>query len=376
MSLFKKFKKATTTPTAAAALGFLALFIGTIGGVYSNQLKVSFPLSILEKISPTILNHDIEISIWSFNLHSGFFYTALFLFFMIFVLREREVANIIKRKDLELQDTLRTMPPEGVLEKHDENYRLVRAYLDRFVYTNRWSNDPPTFPDTKTINMAIRLCLDSLCTTAKKFEKFHINSRYAANIMLYYENDGQLKTGNIKNLSLGALTPSTMPNYPGFLDMDKELTSCTNDKDSFSKDNEVRRLIIPVPADSRSGEIQKFHRGAQEAFLGDYGYDYIEDTHMLDCKDDNVLENNFELSRQKYFTDTDDGKLIRSFISIAINHPDYQNGKWEDSRVGVINIHHNHSNLFATKKHEYDYFSLIQHIVSEISYLILLRESS
>lgn len=356
-----------STHLYAAMLSLIPIVAGISGGAFfSGEYKKIWPFN---GMSINDENYPERI----INLEGCVFYGSIVMFAALFYLREAAIKYKADKRDKEFLDTIRTMPPKNVMLKFGGLYNVFNEY--KYAAIN---STETTEKKLNEIEDAIRYGVDTMTNIVFIFMHEPQDTRYAGNIMLYkpISDISEEEESNVIDKLQPFIETRSLNGLAGILDLQRELSSATDKKDDpFSKDEHLKKdiaLPIPDPTLSFHNNKKRYLPGAPTALYE--SYHLINDTH-------DILESYYENSEydvapsifeniHNYFK-SDDGKLVRSFFSIALTG---QVGE-EKGKLGVINIHCSETNMFGKGHPDIaeSYVMLCQPFLTGITELLIER---
>lgn len=107
---------------------------------------------------------------------------ALWLLFLLglTLLRESAKSRSLRKREAELLQVIRTMPPPKVLEQFNAYYCDLRLYIVEQVDRN-----PDADSKKAAVESGIRYSLNCLAMLMAQFQRSTFGSRYAANVMIF-----------------------------------------------------------------------------------------------------------------------------------------------------------------------------------------------
>lgn len=307
-------------------------------------------------------------SVYSMEIKSGGWESLLFLstcavFFTCVGLREWRLGKVTEAYQQQLIDTVRTMPPQNLLNIYSRIYSEISAYTHDYVLSMDDAN--PEKP--QILEDAIRYTLDGLCTLVSAFENYPDGAVYSANIMAYREVEGLSPEAALAVLSrLRFMDLRTLHGLKGVLDLQARLSSSSRDQDSFAMDPDLKPLALPVFSEESivSGRT-RFLPGAPRAFVD--GACLIEDaSRMAELVSEECDVSPGVLKEIETYFNQETSKRIGSILSVRVerNKPE----------MGVINIHCDRPNILSDQKQLYTYINLINPL-TDIIYRLLIKHA-
>lgn len=364
---FKEFVCGVITGVfGAIVLALLATVISVLSGYLFPEV-----LGVLK------LKHSPENSLWTslfllelFNLYI----TIIVSFIVLFGLREYLTTANLKNEREKLHQTIRSMPPIGIMSKFKKLYDFATNYIAGQTLGSE-NQGKEKLEQLKAIDDSIRLCTDALSSLAFNFQKDDL-ARFAANVMTYHsvEGLGDEDKARVLNLLDGMIELPSFDGIKGYLMLDKALTSSTTIDSSFAVDELAENFALPIPElvhSRHNSSLSRLLPGAPVAL--EFGVYIIEDTHTirdeinLKCDIPTSIGDNIH----KYFTETDAGRAIRSFISLRLTR--FNHDINERSPLGVVNIHCDKVKLFADDEVARSFVALSQPFLDLIAKLIFRR---
>lgn len=349
---------------SAAFLTILVTLIGLVGGLYADEIRSYYPWCFIEKTQCN--NYVWEI---------GGFYGALAVFAILFYVRELAISVHAEKREVELLAAIRTMPPTKVMQAFAFAYKL---FLSRVEQSDAIAK-AGAVGEAEEINEGIRNGLDAMTVLAAEFQRVP-NARYAANIMLFRStSDIPAEEHQAIFERLGPFVDChTLEGLAGILDLIPELSASTDDQDdSFDPDPSLKPMALPVPKEERSKNNgqKRYLPGAPTALIE--GRYLIDDTHRLSLEYETQKEYDLPpgIFQQidSYFHKTEAGRAVRSFMSLMLYYR--QPGTTgNENTIGVVNIHSDQVNLFASRELAAQYESLCQPFILGLARMIQNRK--
>lgn len=291
----------------------------------------------------------------------GLFLIACLIFFSSVGLREWRLGKVTEVYQRQLIDTVRTMPPQNLLNIYSRIYSDISAYTHDYVLS--MDDDNPEKP--QILEDAIRYTLDGMCTLVSAFENYPDGAVYSANIMAFREVEGlspeeeQTLLGRLRFMDL-----RTLQGLRGVLDLQTQLSSSSRDHDSFAMDPDLKPLALPLFSQESivSGKT-RFLPGAPRAFVD--GACLIEDaSDMAELVSEECDVSPGVLNEIETYFNRETSKRIGSILSVRVekNKPE----------MGVINIHCDRPNILSDQKQLYTYINLINPL-TDIIYRLLIK---
>lgn len=303
----------------------------------------------IENILETPFSSDFEI--WGFYL-----LVLLFVILFTYLLRSREVKTINSQQELinksnELEEIIRTLPPEGFLNLFSEKYGEAHTVYKELLL----SGDKATKDE---IELSIRGILLGVLRLTAFFDRADNDQSYGANVMIFtdsYKSDEKHADDLVKNLlfSNDDIDPQKLK---GLLYLRHEL-STNSDDDTSDLDKAISEILItlPVPNEVKSEETQKFKvlPGAPLAMALNSPNIYTN-AETLDEWVSTEGDFNKSIAAQiKGYFCNGMGKDIKSFCSFPLSCDGHE-------PIAVLNIHKNKVGLLSQK----DQFALYSKIMA------------
>lgn len=363
---------------------FRVIITGSITSVILALLAIV--ISVLSgHLSVGVLSTPKQPTDENLNLFQGLYSLELFplllilsiVFIILFLLHDNFVkTGIVKERD-NLYRTIRSMPPIGIMSEFSELYKRTVAYISEHTKTKEFLDKSPA-EKLVQIDDSIRLCTDALSSLAYAFQRNN-KARFAANVMTYHpveileeENDKEA----VLNLLDNMIENRSFDGLQGYLMLDKNLTSSTDDpNDSFAVDKYAENFALPVPDSTHSRHNNSLLRvllGAPYAlFFGEY---IVDDTREIKSaiRTKCDLPASIGENVHKYFTESEQGKLVRSFISQRFTRFDENLNK--RVALGVVNVHCNQVKLFEEDEVARSFIALSQPFLDLIAKLLIRRD--
>lgn len=307
---------------------------------------------------------------------SGVFYWGLLLFSTLFGLREIALGHKVRKQERKLIKTIRTMPSRDTLLVCYESYYNFAAYC-----CNDGAEDSPE-KAIEEIEKAIRLGLHAVLLLGRQFQ-VEEHGRFAANIMLFRRWDEVMAADGARFQAL--LKPHVdaeeiPPRLAGVLHLNPKLSASDEDSDNFNADPDIEEMVLPVPERllSPANKKKRYLPGAPTALLEPEGNYITSDTRSIlsayrSSGEYNITEDVF-VRGHRYFSDHPAGQRVRSFASIAI--PDFvcTDAGCIAARIGVLNIHSSHRNIFPDGESFQDFRKLVFPFLVRIGELLAERD--
>ncbi len=353
-----------SSASGAVLLTIMATFIGLVGGLYASELRSYYPWCVIEQK---------ECAGYAWKISA--FYLVLFAFAVLFYLRERATSIHADKRESELLSAIRTMPPANVMQSFEIAYKLFLSRVeesDQIVVEGGNGN-------LDQIDEGIRNGLDAMTVLAADFQRTP-GTRYAANIMLFRATpDIQDHEREAVFERLGPYVDGqSLDGLAGILDLLPELSASTDDQDdSFDPDPSLKPMALPVPREERSKNNgqKRYLPGAPTALVE--GRYLIDDTHRLlaiyETQREYDLPPGIFQKIDSYFRETNEGQMVRSFMSLMLYYRD-PGLVGDEIAIGVVNIHSDRVNLFANRELAAHYESLCQPFILGLARMIRNRK--
>lgn len=311
----------------------------------------------LDKILQNPFSNSPEI--WGFYI-----LTLAFVTFFTWMLHSREVETkkaqqeLIKKSD-ELEETIRTLPPEGFLNLFSEKFTEAHD-----VYKTLLLSGPEATKEE--IELSIRGILLGILRLTEFFDRKDDDHSYGANIMIFtdsYKENKELGEKLLKDLKFADddVDPQKLK---GLLYLHHRLSTNSENDESVPDENiDDILLTLPVRNKAISDETGKFNvlPGGPMAVALNAPNIYI---------DTNTIKNWFEkegdfnetiVAKVADYFSKGPGKEIKSFFSLPLSCDGAE-------PIAVLNVHKNKA-LMLSKK---DQFDLYREIMSP--FLAMLSE--
>lgn len=351
----------------AAILSLIPIVAGIAGGaLFSGDYSKVWPYNGIEISQSNYPGNFL-------NLEAGVFYGSIIIFAAMLYLREAAIKYRADKRDTEFLDTLRTMPPRNVMLKFGMLYNGFNDLKCAAI-----NDEGERAEKLQSIGDAIRYGVDTMTNIAFLFMHEPPNARYAGNIMLYrpITDIPDRHKPDVLNKLESFIETRTLSGLDGILELQVELSSSTDEKDDpFSRDPHLKKEIalpVPEPQFSVHNNKKRYLPGAPTALYEDYHL--IDDTHE-------ILENYYEENEYDvapsifenidHYFKSEDGKLIRSFFSVALTGLVGQ----QEGKLGVVNIHCSEPKMFGKQNYyiSESYVMLCQPFLTGISELLIAR---
>ena len=315
-----------SSPVFATVTTVLAVIAGLLGSVYQSEVAAAFPLTFS---SPVAAMPPKAVVFWA----------SVIAFALMFFARQWSDDRNRER----LESLVRTMPPRAFQGKLAESvggaHRGVSLIMPRTRQVTVTAEGLEAFS---------RSVLNSVATLAQIFDDQPLTGKgsavYSANVMLY-----QLTTVPTPPGCEVLFVPpeSELDKFTGLLVFRQEL-SATSEKPRNGEEVDPGRRIpsiaLPVPHESKRGDLWAVLPGAPKAFLTNDVDGYSDTRTMADwCKEKGDFQPSVVGAVRKYFGDGD-GADIRSLISRPLIVKD---DKMQDVKIGVLNIQSNRPGILG-----------------------------
>lgn len=354
--IFRSIIRPALSPWQALTTTMLGVFTGLLGSLYSEQIKGAFPFCLwsYSELQKASISH-IALSFWS----------LLFMFAFFFFHREHSVI-ISHKNELELFEKLiRTLPPKDFLEK----FKLL------FIASHKAKNTIFSTEEKTTcdIESCIRLVLGSIVALAHQFDGCSEKVTYAANIMIYIPIDcfTQQEISELHDRMPFVEKEIDLSKLRGVLDLQLTLSRSTTSKPD--PDPHLKPLALAIPTEIRTPSSGRWRvlPGAPIAFSDkEKVMDLFSDTSTFDnwFRESGDFSPSVEQSIKEYFS-SDEGKKIKSFISIPIDSL-----MEDDYPIGVLNIHRDSTNLLADEDRARLFLPLVAPFINLLAELLIALE--
>ncbi|MGH1456047.1 MAG: hypothetical protein ACRBDI_04650 [Alphaproteobacteria bacterium] len=334
------------------------IFLNLIATIFLAAVGIWGSHSI-DKILQNPLSDNIEV--WGFYI-----LTICFVIFFTWLLYSRETYSLSAQKELieksdELEEIIRTLPPEGFLdlfsEKYDEAHGVYKALLA--------SDGQVTKQD---IELSIRGILLGILRLTTYFDRAAEDHSYGANIMIFtdaYKEDKTFKPDLRENLKF-VNDDVDLNKLKGLIYLKHELSTNSKEDDS-SMDDDLQKILLalPVPNEAKSADTQKFRAlpGAPLAIALNKSNVYAN-TETLDewVRTQGDFNKTIETQIKEYFC-SGIGQEIKSFCSFPLSCDDGE-------PIAVLNIHKNAINILSGKDQFAMYIKIMCPFLSMLSELV------
>jgi len=377
-----KYKNLLLSHGVALLLAMLTIFIGVAFKIASDDLLTAWPGCFWASDGERCGLFPTFKSLFSTPVKVWLFYVITIFFGIIFYLRERVRGQNDENKETELLNTILTIPPPDVLEAFEGSYTKIWSFIKTKVKVEHDDEEERL----RAINDGIRLCLDGLTVLVQNFQRSTKYTRYAANIMSYrpVQEISDEERENILRLMEPYLEYRSFDYLKGILYLEKELSASTDDPiNPFEIDGKLKSdLVFPVLDTSKAIHENEdiLLPGAVTAFDGEKGNQHIEDSRLL-LRTYDETEQYKGISRkifeniERYFVDgkgETEGGLVRGFISILLKDHEGEN----ECKLGVVNIHCDRPNLFASDWVVEKFLIIAKPILLQTADLLILRKKA
>jgi hypothetical protein len=330
---FDALKMAARRPWFSAATATLGAIVGLFGSIFSSEIKNAFPFAFGDYF------------VWQ----AAVFYFSLGMFAFVFREQMQGQGAVLQESAERLEELIRTLPPEEFL-KHFEDYvvtaggEVVRA------------GDPSVGVDgAKDAALAV---LMTLLLLTEMFDGGQKTGRYAINLMLFKQRpiEDHMLSSFFADLNLWE-TGRSFDELQGMLvlDLDFALALSKETSEGVRFDDNATPLRLPVL--QPEFYLDKYGRnnvlpGAPEVYCCPVEPVICKDTRNLasDWRSNSGLRPEIADEIEAYFK-TEQGKLVRSFVSLPVLEPPESMGKYAKI-VGVINIHSNKPDILGQRAKE------------------------
>jgi hypothetical protein len=355
--LFSMLGDLLASPFVAILLSLLTIALGVYASAHLEAVgrPVNAYLSDTSDLATALANAFALPSV------SGAFYWGLLLFSALFGLREIALGHKVRRKERELFTTIRTMPSRDTLLVCYASYHNFAAYC-----CNDGAEGSPA-QEIEDIEKTIRLGLHAVLLLARQFQ-VEEHGRFAANIMLFRHWDEVMAADGprFRELLKPHVDAEEIPQgLAGVLHLNPKLSASDDDTDNFNSDPLIEEMALPVPARplSQTNGKKRYLPGAPTAFLEREGNYITSDTRAIlqayrATGEYNITEDVF-VRGHLYFTEHPAGQRVRSFASIAIPYFVCTEAGPREARLGVLNIHSSHRNIFPDGESFQDFRKLV-----------------
>jgi hypothetical protein len=335
----------STIERLCAAPGFAV--VTTVSGAVAGVLGSIYALDIRDSFRPFWMG---QFAPWPTA-----FWVAVLLFGVFFgatqwahrrIAARSEQALVAKSSELsELILDLHSLPPEGFLLRFERQFSL--AYTAARTAVERADKD------AESIELAIRVVLDSVVALAKLFEKER-DAVYSANVMLFRSLAGASDpVVSAVRAQLLFVPDATDPRaLQGVLQVVPALSTTTRTL-APDPDASLQPIALPVPA--RTAQNQDSARRSNVLPGAPWAYFYNEPVGFATlaelvewCRSRGDFAPAVIDAIGKYF-DSGAGKDIKSFISMPLFPPAATDGEPASQTVGVLNLHCSQEGLLARR---------------------------
>jgi hypothetical protein len=361
-------EKYAGTPGYATFVTFFSFFAAVIGSVYTDEIKKSWPF---------------YWGLGTLNFYTTFFYAsgliASFLFWA-----GQYAANLQREKAEEaLVNALKTLPPSHFLSLFSEVY--IKSKL---IFNATISNYEEADYYNK-LHSTVRFVLFNFLKLVKEFESDPNNPRYAANIMLY-KNQNDIEEG-IEKEGYEALRGKLrfveddldVRSLKGILDLELNFSATLKgDESNIDYDEQLKPFALPIPMNDKGVDNRRrVLPGAPLAYVDNEISAFADTKELSDWCNENGDFSHSVIHQIKEYFNSEENKEIRSLVSVPLFFRDYieENGELKENHYlyGVINIHSDCPNLLSQgerKIHLIPLFTPLIMMLADLLHLILMEE--
>lgn len=338
--------------------GMFAAFLA-ISGVITGALVSLYTTDIKQGWS--------DLASGAVPTHQAFwiFVAIGLLFFFSVGIREWRIGFVTAAYQRQLIETVRTMPPQNLLNIYSGIYMEVSTHVHEHVNIID-DSDPEKL---ERVEAAIRITLDGMCTLIAAFENYPDGAVYSANVMEFISEDRLRSDARLGKQILERLRfveTRTLDGLAGVLDLQLTLSSTSAQSDSSAPDKVLAPLALPLPKlESEVSGKTRLLPGAPMAFGGPPCL--LEDSTKIAA----LASERCDISPgvvkeiENYFHEHA-SKTIGSILSVRVNR--------RVAECGVINIHCDRPNVLYDEKQLYTYINLINPFL-DVVYRLLLQRS-
>jgi hypothetical protein len=323
LQLFNRF---VSSPVFATVTTVLAVIAGLLGSVYQSEVAAAFPLTFSSPVA-------------AMSPRAVVFWASVIAFALMFFARQGSDDRNRER----LESLVRTMPPRAFQGKLAESVGGAHRGVGLIM--------PRTRQATVTVEGLEafgRSLLNSVATLAQIFDDQPLTGKgsalYSANVMLYQPTSTPVPP----DCEVLFVPPEgELDKFTGLLVFRQEL-SATSEKprrgEEVDPDRRIPSIALPVPHESKRGDLWAVLPGAPKAFLTDDVDGYSNTQTMADwCQEKGDFQPSVVGAVRKYFGDGD-GASIRSLISRPLIVKD---DAMQDVKIGVLNIQSNRPGILG-----------------------------
>lgn len=329
------------------ALNLLATILLTVMGIWGSH-------SI-----DTIIKDPFSKSpeVWGFYILTLAF-VALFTGMLHYRERQTQKAQreLINKSD-ELEETIRTLPPEGFLSLFSEKFTEAHDVYKTLLLPEATKEE---------LELSIRGILLGILRLTEHFDRKMDGHLYAANIMIFnqsYKQDENISKELLKNLTFADEDLDPMKLH-GLLYLHHRLSTNSNNDDSVP-DEYIDKILLTLPVrnKAKSKETNKFKvlPGAPIAIALNAPNIYFNARTICDWfRKEGDFDETIVSQVSDYFN-KGHGKEIKSFFSLPLSCDGAE-------PIAVLNIHKNVTHMLSKK----DQFDLYREVMSP--FLAMLSE--
>jgi hypothetical protein len=303
------------------------------GSIFSNEIKNAFPFALGDYF------------VWQ----AAVFYFSLGMFAFVFREQMQGQGAVLQESAKSLEELIRTLPPEDFLKKFEDYVVVAGGEVVR-------AGDPSV--DANGARDAAQVVLMTLLFLAKMFDGDQKSGRYVINLMLFKQ-----RPKGDENLELFFADLNLWEKGRSFndlqgmlvLDPDFALALSEGSSEGVSVDVNIVPLRLPILKPEfyldKSGRTNVLP-GAPEVFCFPVEPVLYKDTRNLarDWRSNSGLRPEIADEIEAYFK-TEEGNLVRSFVSLPVLEPPESMGKYAKI-VGVVNIHSNKPDILGQRAKE------------------------
>lgn len=334
----------------AAFLAISGVISGAIVSLYSTDIKQGWS-GLVSGAFP------VNQAFWSFA-------AICLMFFLSVGVREWRIGFVSAAYQRQLIETVRTMPPQNLLNIYSGIYIEVSTHVHEYVNVID-DNDPDKLG---RVEAAIRITLDGMCTLIAAFENYPDGAVYSANVMEFLCADTLRADAKLSKQVLERLRfveTKTLDGLAGVLDLQLALSSTSAQSDSSAADKTLAPLALPLPRqESEVSGKTRLLPGAPMAFNGPPCL--LEDSTKIAALASERCDVSPGVVKEieNYFHEHA-SKTIGSILSVRVNR--------QVAQCGIINIHCDRPNVLYDEKQLYTYINLINPFLDVIYRLLLQR---
>jgi hypothetical protein len=341
-------------------MSILLVVMGTFLGMKKTQLGLSnsFPWSCAK---------GLNVGCLSIHADAYSFIVAFCVFSALFLAREIAIGKTLKQERIDLYKAISHSPSPQLMEKFAEVYDLLTRAASK-VETSKQD----------VLDREIVLGLGGLIALLKAYQPSWSgtnSARIVASIMIYKpiaEIAEARRPAMLDALKPFLFNPGTFTGLAGVLEVIPSFSLVEFDENAVGIDEDLAPLVLPIPENRASPHNRNLSRillGSPTAYLEKSTN--INDTHGLrqiyQDRSKYDIPNSVIENEHRFFTETEQGKLVRSIFSIRFGE------EGAGSVSGVLNFHCDKVGLFLNDHLTSNFIALSKPIVHRLEELLNKR---